>query len=153
MVCSEGNRVLSRQVNFSNIRNICCKMRRYILLMTVKKLITFLRCKFITFSTPNTNCHKTVSHVTTRPTHTLTFRSVHKLSYRHFNEDVRFVKYKKLTYPWTETLVFISNWIWKTSTAHSIQFENYSNCFLAYGRSIQNGINTTKRNKEDTQIQ
>ena len=37
----------------------------------------------------------------------------------------------------------------KTSTEISIQFENYTNSIVAEGRSMHNGINITKRNKQD----
>ena len=127
-MCSKGNNVLSRQENFSNNMNICFKMRRYVLLIKVKKLNTYLRCKFIILFTPNTNCHKTVSHVTTRPTHTVTFRSMHKHSYRHFNEDIHFVKYKNLRVLERRT-VHIAIWIVKTSIEISIQTEKYLNTF------------------------
>jgi len=65
-------------------------MRRYILLMKVKMLKIYFLCKFITFSKPNTNCHKTVSHLTIPPTQKVTFRSMHKHSFRHVKENVKF---------------------------------------------------------------
>jgi len=37
----------------------------------------------------------------------------------------------------------------KTSTEIGIQSENYPNASVADGRSMQNGINITKRNKQD----
>jgi hypothetical protein len=81
---------ITRQGKFSNIRNICCKIRRKFLLMRVKKLNTIFRRQFITFSAPNTKCHKIVSYLRIRPIHKVRYRSVHKLSCLYFKEDVHF---------------------------------------------------------------
>ena len=48
----------------------------------------FFRWTLIIFPAPNKKCHKILSYLRFRPSYKVRFRSMHKLTYRHLNENV-----------------------------------------------------------------